>query len=471
MWTRAAERCGSATPRTARAGPCRSPAGSPRPWRATSRPRTPPPKAATTSSTASLRQADQPVDRIRAVPRLPGRRRHPPLSGRAAPALAAPRLRRRQPQGLGRTRRGPGRDAALPGVLHGPCRPSRHPVLPEADRGRLPRGDGQGPGPVRLRRPRTARGRAVSPRPAPPPDLAGRWLSKFFTGHLAGERAASPKTISSYRDAMKLLLTWFRDVERIPPEKLRLADIDRPRVLRFLDWLEAGRCCSAATRNQRLAVIKSFCRYTAVEQPDHLDQVTQVLAIRQKKTPAPQLDHLTGDEVRTLLAEPGTASARAVRDTVLLALAYDTAARVQELCDLDVADIRRGRPMTVVIRGKGSKIRYVPVMEPTAQLVDDYLDHRDRHPGVGADADPLFAGPNHSRLTRYGVAKLLARHVRAVRARDPGWAPGLPVTPHTLRRSRAMHLIQAGVNLIYIRDLLGHADVSTTEIYARADAQ
>ncbi|HMH35894.1 MAG TPA: tyrosine-type recombinase/integrase, partial [Streptosporangiaceae bacterium] len=212
----------------------------------------------------------------------------------------------------------------------------------------------------------------MNPRPAPPPDLAGRWLSNFFTGHLAGERAASPKTISSYRDAIKLLLTWFRDAERIPPEKLRLADIDRPRVLRFLDWLEAERNCSASTRNQRLAVIKSFCRYTAVEQPDHLDQVTQVLAIRQKKTPAPQLDHLTGDEVKTLLAEPGTASARAVRDTVLLALAYDTAARVQELCDLDVADIRRSRPMTAVIRGKGSKIRYVPVMEPTARLVADY---------------------------------------------------------------------------------------------------
>lgn len=309
----------------------------------------------------------------------------------------------------------------------------------------------------------------MNPRPAPPPDLAGRWLSKFFTGYLAGERAASPKTVASYRDAMKLLLTWFRDAERIPPEKLRLADIDRPRILRFLDWLETGRNCSPASRNQRLAVIKSFCRYTAVEQPDLLGQAAQVLAIRQKKTPAPQTGHLTGDEIRTLLAGPGTASARAVRDTILLALAYDTAARVQELCDLNVADIRRGSPMTVVIHGKGDKIRYVPVMAPTARLVSDYLDRRDRHPGVGAD--PLFAGPNHSRLTRSGIAKLLARHVRTIRARDPDWAPGLPITPHSLRRSRAMHLVQAGVNLIYIRDLLGHADVSTTEIYARADAE
>jgi integrase len=108
---------------------------------------------------------------------------------------------------------------------------------------------------------------------------------------------------------MKLLLTWFRDTEHIPPEKLRPADIDRPRILRFLDWLQDERGCSPATGNQRLAVTKSFCRYTAVEQPDQLGRVTQVLAIRQKKTPAPQLDHLAGDEVKALLAEPGTASA------------------------------------------------------------------------------------------------------------------------------------------------------------------
>jgi len=304
-----------------------------------------------------------------------------------------------------------------------------------------------------------------------PDDLAGRWLTRFFIDHLAGERAVSPRTIASYRDAIKLLLTWFKDAERIPPEKLRLADIDRPRVLLFLDWLEAERGCSTATRNQRLAVIKSFCRYTAIEQPDHLEQVTQVLAIRQKNTPDPQLGHLTADEVKALLAEPGTASSRAIRDTVLLTLAYDTAARVHELCDLDVADIRTANPTTVTIHGKGSKIRYVPVMEPTARLLADYLKHLDPHPGLGADATPLFHGPHHSTLTRSGIAKLLARHVRGARARDPGWAPGLPVTPHTLRRTRAMHLIQAGVNLIYIRDLLGHANVSTTEIYARADAE
>ncbi len=308
----------------------------------------------------------------------------------------------------------------------------------------------------------------MTPRPAPPPDLAGRWLPEFFTSYLAGERAASPRTVSSYRDAMKLLLTWFRDTERIPPEKLRLADIDRPRALRFLEWPEDERGCPPATRNQRLAVIKPLCRHTSAEHPGLLGQATQVLAIHQKSTPAPQPGHLTGDEVRTLLAQPGTASARAARDTALLALAYDTAAS-RSPCDLDVAGIRRSSPMTVVIHGKGSKVRYVPVMDPTAPLVAGYLDHRGRHPRAGAG--PLLTRPHHSRPTRSGIAKLLARHVQAIRARDHAWAPGLPVTPRTLRRSRAMHLVQAGVNLIYIRDLPGHADVSATEIYARADAE
>lgn len=301
--------------------------------------------------------------------------------------------------------------------------------------------------------------------------LAGKWLSKFLTDHLAGERDLSAQTIASYRDAVKLLLTWFRDVEGTPPERLRLADLDRVRVLSFLDWLEAERGNSAATRNQRLAVIKSFARYTAVERPEFLDQATQILAIKQKKTSAPDMGHLTAEEVKALLAEPDPATARGLRDMVLLSTLYDTAARVQEICDLNASDIRTARPMVVTLRGKGSKTRRVPLMDSTAHLVTDYLARRAPHPGVGADADPLFNGPNQTRLTRWGVTKVLARHVQSLRRRDPGYAAGVNVTPHVIRRTRAMHLLQAGVNLIYIRDLLGHADVSTTEIYARADTE
>lgn len=183
------------------------------------------------------------------------------------------------------------------------------------------------------------------------------------------------------------------------------------------------------------------------------------------------MGHLSGDEVKALLAEPDPATRRGLRDTVLLSTLYDTAARVQEICDLNTCDVRVARPMVVTLHGKGSKTRRVPVMDPTAQLIQDYLSRRAPHLGVGADADPLFNGPEHTRLTRWGVSKILARHVQSLRRRDPGYAAGVNITPHVIRRTRAMHLLQAGVNLIYIRDLLGHADVSTTEIYARADAE
>lgn len=302
-------------------------------------------------------------------------------------------------------------------------------------------------------------------------DLAGRWLSKFLTSHLAAERDLSPQTIASYRDAIRLLLTWFRDVHGTPPEKLRLADLDRARVLAFLDWLQAGRGNSASTRNQRLAVIKSFARYTAIERPEFLGQATQILAVRQQRTPAGDMGHLTGSEVKALLAEPDPSTRRGLRDIVLLSALYDTAARVQEICDLNTADVRAARPMAVTLHGKGSKTRRVPVMDPTAQLIQDYLSRRTSHPGTGKDADPLFSGPQHTRLTRWGVTKILARHVQSLRRRDPGYAAGLNITPHVIRRTRAMHLLQAGVNLTCIRDLLGHADVPATEIYARANAE
>ena len=166
-------------------------------------------------------------------------------------------------------------------------------------------------------------------------DLAGRWLPEFLTSCLAGEPDLPPQAIASCPDAIRLLLTWFRDVEATPPEKLRLSDLDRSRVLAFLDWLETERGNSPATRNQRLAVIKSFARYTAVEQPEFLDQATQIIAIKQKKTPATDMGHLTGDEVKALLAGPGPAARRGLRDTVLLSALCDTAARVQEICDLN----------------------------------------------------------------------------------------------------------------------------------------
>jgi len=183
------------------------------------------------------------------------------------------------------------------------------------------------------------------------------------------------------------------------------------------------------------------------------------------------MGHFTGDEVKALLAQPDPTTQRGPRDTVLLSTLYDTLARGQEVCDLNTADIRTARPMAVSLRGKGSKTRRVPLMDPTARLMQSYLDKRTPHHGVGRDADPLFTGPEQTRLTRWGVTRILTKHVQSLRRHNPGYAPGVNITAHVIRRTRAMHLLQAGVNLIYIRDVLGHADLSKTEIYTRADTE
>lgn len=302
-------------------------------------------------------------------------------------------------------------------------------------------------------------------------NLLGRHLTGFFAEYLVGERAASPRTVESYRDAFKALLSFFEGELGIRPERVELSDLNGDSVRSFLAWLEESRGCCASTRNHRLAAVKSFCRYAAGRAPDCLGPLSSVLDIREKSTPARAMGYLEADEVRRLLAQPGSATRIAFRDTVMMSLLYDTGARVQELCDINVGDVRASAPMVIVLHGKGGKDRSVPVMEPTAGLVERLIAEGPANPGIARRDEPLFRSSRGGRLTRWGVANAISKNVEAIRAEDASFACGLKITPHTLRHSRAMHLLQAGVNLIYIRDLLGHVDVSTTEIYARADTE
>jgi site-specific recombinase XerD len=200
-----------------------------------------------------------------------------------------------------------------------------------------------------------------------------RTVGRYFTAELIGHRSFSPRTIDSYRDVMKLLLLFFRDAVGIPPDSLALEDIDKDSVLRFLDWVESERGCSVPTRNQRLAVIRSFCRFAMMERPDCMGALSDILTIREKRCFAPAMNYLSAEEVRVLLAAPGCGTTRGFRDTVLLSTLYDTAARVQELCDVTIGDVRGSSPMVIVLHGKGSKDRCVPVMDATARLVKEHL--------------------------------------------------------------------------------------------------
>ena len=294
-----------------------------------------------------------------------------------------------------------------------------------------------------------------------------RYLTQFLTVYLPGHLGSKKNTLLSYRDSFSLLLKYCRDVENYAPEKLMITQIDRELVLRFLKWLEEERHCKITTRNQRLAAIHSFFSFLMVEAPQYMEQSQKVLSIPMKKADKPPLMYLPLDAVKGLLEQPDRNTPHGRRDAVLLSLLYDTGARVQELVDLKVCDINLNDTVTIVLTGKGGKSRIVPVMKPTGELLRQYIEGNGlSHPA--RSRNPLFTNRGNHPLTRAGVTYILKKY--AAQAQGIGVKDiSEEITPHWLRHSKAMHLLQSGVNLIYIRDLLGHSDVSTTEIYVRAD--
>lgn len=295
------------------------------------------------------------------------------------------------------------------------------------------------------------------------------FLHRFLTSHLAGLRGCSPNTIASYRDTFKLLIAFFRDGRSIPPDKLTLDHIDAAAITGFLDWLQTSRHNSISTRNQRLAAISSFFRWLQSQDPARMAACQDILAVPAKKKARPGVNHLTVEQTRRLLAQPDRSTRRGRRDATLLATLYDTAARVQELADLTVRDIRVEPPALAVLTGKGRKIRHVPLGGNTAMLLDAYLvEHGLDKPGH--DDHSLFVNQHGSKLSRGGIAWIIGKYQAQAQAGEPALSSA-DISPHVLRHSRAMHLYEAGVPLPYIRDILGHVELATTDIYARASTE
>ena len=293
------------------------------------------------------------------------------------------------------------------------------------------------------------------------------FLRRFLTADLAGLKGCSANTVTSYRDTFKLLIVFFRDERSIPPEKLTLERIDASTIAGFLDWLEASRHNSVSTRNQRLAALSSFYRWMQSQDPAQMACCQDILAIPAKRQGQAVVDHLSVEQARRLLAQPDRSTRRGRRDATLLAALYDTAARVQEFADLTVGDIRLDAPAMAALTGKGNKTRHVPLGDNTAALLNAYLDES-RLKRPGHDDDAVFVNQQGTKLSRGGIAWIVRKY--QARAGDPVLA-NAKLSPHVLRHSKAMHLYDAGVPLPYIRDILGHVDLSTTEVYARASTE
>ena len=298
----------------------------------------------------------------------------------------------------------------------------------------------------------------------------GRCVTGFLTVYLVGERGMSDKTVKSYGLTVRAFVRHLESECGVRPESARLSDVTADAVRAFLDGVEASGCC-ASTRNQRLAALKSFVRYAVRESPEFMLEGQRILSIASKKVPQHEVEYLEQDALEALLASPDIATGTGRRELAVMSMLYDSAARVQELIDLRVGDVRLGPPACATIHGKGNKFRTVPVMESTAAHVARHLDDRGLPRDGSRSSLHLFCSPGRSSYTRQGIAKMLERHLERARAANPEiWFPE-GIHPHMLRASKAIHLLDAGANLIAIRDFLGHSSIATTQKYLRVNSR
>ncbi len=292
-------------------------------------------------------------------------------------------------------------------------------------------------------------------------------LTNFLRVYLTGQCGYSVNTVTSYRDTFALFLRYCNEKHKLNPDKLELDSITKSVVEGFLDWLSNENGNSVSTRNLRLAALHSFFRYVREESPEHIFRCQQILSIPFKKKVQATINYLTFDGIKSILEQPNLEKATGRRDLCMLSLLYDTGARVAELCYVEVGHIRLEYPGTIKLFGKGDKVRVIPLMNKTTEILRGYLTEQDLlHPDKANH--PLFWNKRGEKLTSAGVRYVLDKYTELARTQTAELIPQV-VSPHSFRHSKAVHLLQSGINIVYIRDLLGHVNMKTTEIYAKID--
>jgi integrase/recombinase XerD len=295
-------------------------------------------------------------------------------------------------------------------------------------------------------------------------------LTRYLTDFLPGQRNVSPHTILSYRDTFKQFLMFIQEQRQVKAEHLSFASVTAAVIKDFLQWLETSRQVSISTRNQRLAALHSFIRFAQIENPELLLESQKILGIPFKKKQQPTIPHLTLEQLTRLFAQPNPTTKKGRRDLTLMVVLYDAGARVQELIDLKACDVRLTQPATITLTGKGNKRRSIPLMTKTRNLLEGYLTENHLL-DPGRQQSPVFYNSRYQAFTRPGITYILDKYLKQARRNHPDEAFPESLHPHMLRHSKALHLLESGVNLIYIRDLLGHVSVTTTEIYLKFDTE
>jgi integrase/recombinase XerD len=291
-------------------------------------------------------------------------------------------------------------------------------------------------------------------------------VESFLVEYLPRQRGASVHTVRAYRDALKLLFEFVAQRLGRGVAALELSNLDADAVTAFLDHVESRRENSAATRNCRRAAIRSFFKHLVRNDLAHSQQYTRVLAIPSKKARQRPATYLEADDVRAIIAKPDRRTPDGWRDYALLLFLYNCGARVSEAADVRWDDLQLTPPRQVRLRGKGKKERLLPLWRKTADAL-----HRLRTRAKGPDQQHVFVNRHGQPLTRDGIAYILSKHASAVAAQDRQMLARKRITPHVLRHSCAVALLQSGTDVTVIRDYLGHASIATTGRYITTNLQ
>jgi site-specific recombinase XerD len=290
-------------------------------------------------------------------------------------------------------------------------------------------------------------------------------IQAFFQHFLVAQKGLSPNTIVAYRDGIKLFLNFAAGRLQKPVDKLTVEDFHDKLVVGFLDDLETSRGNSTRTRNARLAALHALFRYIAGQQPEAMARCQQICAVPVKRTSHKTIEYLEDDEIRAVLGSVDQSSRNALRDYALLLFLYNTGARAQEVVDLRIDKLRFEMPYQVKLLGKGRKERACPLWPETIQALQNYLEHREPS---ATEYPSVFLNANGKPITRFGI-----RHIVRQYAAKAGEAcasiKAKKVSPHTVRHTTAMHLLQSGNDISVIKDWLGHADLNTTHAYVEID--
>jgi integrase/recombinase XerD len=297
-----------------------------------------------------------------------------------------------------------------------------------------------------------------------PVTLVGPHLQRFFAEHLAVHKHASPRTVASYRDTFRLLLQFMQDTTGIAPTALPVAKIDADAILAFLNHVERNRRCSVRSRNARLAAFRGFFRFVSLHDPSCLGMATRIMAIPNKRFEKKLVGFLSRAEVKALIAAPDCSTWSGRRDHALLLALYNTGARISEIIGLRRRQLYLDAGhANIQLLGKGRKERVIPLWDETARVLRGWLREIDDAPDA-----IIFPSARSQPLSRDGADYILRRAVVKATASCPSLA-NKSVSPHVIRHSTAMHLLQSGVDLAVIALWLGHESIQTTNIYITAD--